>query len=108
MTLDDEKSALLDRAAGHAEQDPDADPEVQVGPLIRSYYRNVAAEDITERSPEDLRGALASHLELARHRPQGTARVRVITPGPEDGWSAGGHSVVEVVTDDMPFLVDSL
>ena len=26
----------------------------------------------------------------------------------EHGWSAGGHSVVEVVTDDMPFLVDSV
>ena len=42
-------------------------------------------------------------------RPQGTAAVRVITPGPVDvGWSAAGHSVVEVVTDDMPFLVDSV
>ncbi|UUZ61576.1 NAD-glutamate dehydrogenase [Nocardioides sp. B-3] len=42
-------------------------------------------------------------------RPQGTATVRVITPGPVDaGWSAAGHSVVEVVTDDMPFLVDSV
>ena len=78
------------------------------GPLVRPYYRNVAAEDITERSSEDLFGALASHLELARTRPQGTARVRLLTPGPDDGWSAGGHSVVEVVTDDMPFLVDSL
>ena len=26
----------------------------------------------------------------------------------EHGWSAGGHTVVEVVTDDMPFLVDSV
>ena len=25
-----------------------------------------------------------------------------------NGWSAGGHTVVEVVTDDMPFLVDSV
>ena len=25
-----------------------------------------------------------------------------------EGWTAGGHSVVEVVTDDMPFLVDSV
>jgi glutamate dehydrogenase len=41
-------------------------------------------------------------------RPQGTARVRVLTPGPDAGWSAGGHSLVQVVTDDMPFLVDSL
>ncbi len=35
--------------------------------------------------------------------------MRVFTPTlSEHGWSAGGHSVVEVVVDDMPFLVDSL
>ena len=54
-------------------------------------------------------GALASHYKLAADRPQGTAQVRVFTPTlSEHGWSAGGHSVVEVVVDDMPFLVDSL
>src|SRR5690606_11012152 len=45
----------------------------------------------------------------AAHRPQGTAQVRVFTPGvPTHGWAANGRSVVEVVTDDMPFLVDSV
>ena len=52
---------------------------------------------------------MASHRELASSRPQGTAAVRVVTPTIADaGWSASGHSVVEVVTDDMPFLVDSV
>ena len=35
--------------------------------------------------------------------------MRAFTPTlAEHGWSASGHSVVEVVVDDMPFLVDSL
>ena len=77
--------------------------------LVRAYYRHVAPEEVAERSPEDLFGALASHRELASSRPQGTAAVRVVTPtSAEAGWSAAGRSVVEVVTDDMPFLVDSL
>ena len=50
-----------------------------------------------------------SQYQLATYRPQGTANVRVFTPTvAEHGWSAGGHTVVEVVTDDMPFLVDSV
>ncbi len=50
-----------------------------------------------------------SQYQLAANRPQGTANVRVFTPTvAEHGWSAGGHTVVEVVTDDMPFLVDSV
>ena len=110
-TLEDDKAELLTRAADAARHSkgtggPDHD---QVEDLLIAYYRHVAAEDLVERSPEDLYGALASHHRLAQSRPQGTAAVRVVTPGPADaGWSAAGHSVVEVVTDDMPFLVDSV
>ena len=49
-----------------------------------------------------------AHRELAISRPQGTATVRVSTPDAEDDSSLPPHSVVEVVCDDMPFLVDSV
>ena len=84
-------------------------PRDQVDALVRAYYRHVAADGLVGRSDVDVYGAFASHYRLAGQRPQGTARVRVITPGSADqGWSADGHTVVEVVVDDMPFLVDSL
>ncbi|GAB3255435.1 NAD-glutamate dehydrogenase [Nocardioides dilutus] len=77
--------------------------------LLRAYYRRVAIEDLAERSDVDLYGAFASQYKLAGSRPQGTAKVRVHTPTlNESDWSAGGRTVVEVVVDDMPFLVDSL
>jgi glutamate dehydrogenase len=77
--------------------------------LIPVYYRHVAYEDIEGRSPTDVYGAAVSHFRLASERPQGTATVRVFTPSvDEHGWSADGHTVVEIVTDDMPFLVDSV
>ncbi|HEX3610343.1 MAG TPA: NAD-glutamate dehydrogenase [Sporichthyaceae bacterium] len=82
---------------------------VELDALGRAYWRHVVAEDLGGRGQADLAGAVASHLELAANRPQGTARVRVRTPLVEpDGWSAAGRSVIEVVTDDMPFLVDSV
>ncbi len=53
--------------------------------------------------------AVVSHYQLAVQRHQGTANVRVTTPIEEqDGWTASRHTVVEIVTDDMPFLVDSV
>ena len=77
--------------------------------LLASYYRHVATDELNTRSPDDVCGAALSHYRLAAERPQGTSSVRVFTPTVEkDGWSAGGRSVVEVVTDDMPFLVDSV
>ncbi|PVG81570.1 NAD-glutamate dehydrogenase [Nocardioides gansuensis] len=110
-TLEDDKAELLSKAAvvARSSKGSGGPPHEHVEELIRAYYRHVAPEDVVERSPEDLYGALASHYRLALSRPQGTAAVRVVTPTVVDaGWSAGSHSVVEVVTDDMPFLVDSV
>ncbi|GAB2876958.1 NAD-glutamate dehydrogenase [Nocardioides pacificus] len=111
ITLEDDKAELLRRATDLALEDttPGGPPREDVAALLTSYYRHVAPEDVCDRSDVDLIGALGSHYRLAAHRPQGTARVRVLTPSMgEHGWTACGHSVVEVVTDDMPFLVDSL
>lgn len=84
-------------------------PRDTLGTLLPAYYRHVATDELEARSDVDVYGAFASHFHLAHARRPGTARVRVFTPTVgEHGWSASGHSVVEVVTDDMPFLVDSL
>ena len=102
--LDDAKADLLDRAA----EAPGALDDVEDAAFLHRYYRRVAPEDLLGRDPVDVAGAAYSHRELATKRPQGTARVRVFTPTvDEHGW-ASGHTVVEVVTDDMPFLVDSV
>ncbi len=111
MTTDLEKTHLLTQAIALAERGSGTGgpPKDEVGQLLQAYYRHVAVDDVVDRSAEELYGALVSHYRTAEVRPQGTARVHVFTPAlGEHGWSAGGHSVVEVVTDDMPFLVDSV
>ncbi|WP_426566046.1 NAD-glutamate dehydrogenase [Angustibacter sp. McL0619] len=98
------RSQVLEKAAALADR---SHQDATLAYLSR-YYRHVADDDLLARRPEDLLGAAASHRELARNRPVGTANVRVFTPTvDEHGW-ASGHTVVEIVTDDMPFLVDSV
>ncbi|TJZ56083.1 NAD-glutamate dehydrogenase [Streptomyces piniterrae] len=113
--LDEAKNELLARAARVVETSPNGghapvrglDSETLTGYLQR-YYLHTAPEDLTDRDPVDVFGAALSHYRLAETRPQGTANVRVHTPTVEEnGWTCS-HSVVEVVTDDMPFLVDSV
>ncbi len=109
-TLDQSKSELLTTLAQYAESKgvPLA-ADVDVPAMLRTFYRHVVAEDLVDRERGDLFGAGVSMLKLAAERPQGTAVVRVLTPRVSThGWSANGHTVVEVVTDDMPFLVDSV
>jgi glutamate dehydrogenase len=76
--------------------------------FVREYYRGVAPEDLVERAPADLYGAALSHWSFARGREPGRARVRVFNPAVgEHGWQSP-HTIVEIVNDDMPFLVDSV
>ena len=64
-------------------------------------------EDLAELDPLDLYGAALAHWSFARQREPGAASVRVYNPDFEQhGWQSA-HTVVEIVTDDMPFLVDS-
>ena len=43
------------------------------------------------------------------HRPAARATIVIRTPSQsDDGWTAGGATVVQIVTDDRPFLVDSV
>ncbi|SDS26363.1 glutamate dehydrogenase [Nocardioides scoriae] len=104
------KSELLSTVCDLARDKPPALAEgVDLDTLLQLFYRHVAPEDLLEREPQDLFGAVVAQLRLAQDRPQGTAAVKVFTPSASvNGWSAGGHTVVEVVTDDMPFLVDSV
>ncbi len=109
--LEDAKSDLLAEAAAIVEHHRGAQPppgREDAEALLRRYYRHVAPEDLVGRDPVDVYGAAMSQRQLAERRPQGTANVRAYVPTlDEHGW-ASGHTVVEVVTDDMPFLVDSV
>ncbi len=111
VTAESGKERLLEQAIDLARQGRGSGgpPRESVAGLLQAYYRHVAPEDVVERGDADLYGAFASHWRLAQEREAGTAKVRVSTPTPGAvGWSAAGHSLVEVVVDDMPFLVDSL
>ncbi len=70
-------------------------------------FDQLDADDLAETRLEDLAGALLSHWQFGAQRAGDAPKVRALSPTlPADGWSSR-HSVVEVVNDDMPFLVDS-
>jgi glutamate dehydrogenase len=76
--------------------------------FVRQYYHWVPAKDLDDRDQADLCGAVVAHWRTARQRGWGEAKVRVYNPERErDGWSSP-YTVVEIVSDDMPFIVDSV
>ncbi|MGZ5444084.1 MAG: NAD-glutamate dehydrogenase [Thermoanaerobaculia bacterium] len=84
------------------------DEQVLLERFVREYFRQVDPEDLAQRLPEDLYGVALSHWSFARRRPAGTAKIRVFNPTIEEHAWQSTHTVVEIVNDDMPFLVDSV
>jgi len=75
--------------------------------FARAYFHHLDADDLAAQTPEDLLGALLSAWRFGADRQPGATRLRVISPSlAEHGW-ASRHTVVEVINDDMPFLVDT-
>jgi glutamate dehydrogenase len=80
----------------------------QVEHFMLAFYANVATDDIAEAAPEDLFSAALSALNFASKRMPGTPKIRVFNPEVEEhGWQSP-HTVIDIVNDDMPFLVDSV
>ena len=106
--LQDKKTDLLERVVDRLHDKLD-DPLARLAdPFVRHYYRAVPPADLVDRDPLDLYGAALAHLRFGEHRPPGHAKVRVYNLQIEQhGWQST-HTIVEVVTDDMPFLVDSV
>jgi glutamate dehydrogenase len=80
----------------------------QVERFVRQYFGGTAVEDLAEGDPLNLYGLVLSHWNFARQREPGTPKLRVYNPRfDQHGWQST-HSIVEIVNDDMPFLIDSV
>jgi glutamate dehydrogenase len=105
-----DKDALLEDAAAKAADGAAGRAGVAgVGNLLsylRAYYRHVAVEDLAAAGPERLAAIAIEQARFAAYRPQGRALVRVRRG--EAAACAAARDVVDIVTDDMPFLVDSV
>ncbi len=76
--------------------------------LAHHMLEHVATEDLTERPAEVMAGLVATMRELAEQRAEEQTLIRVFNPDTaEHGWTTP-HTIVQVCTDDMPFLVDSV
>ena len=75
--------------------------------FIRAYFRGVAEEDLATRDVNYLAVLARSHLALGLVRKPRTPLVKVFNVADSEQF-ASRNSLVAVVTDDMPFLLDSV
>ncbi|MDI1352349.1 MAG: NAD-glutamate dehydrogenase, partial [bacterium] len=76
--------------------------------FAKQLYSTVALEDLREWDLEDLYGAVVNFWSLISERAPNETKIRIYNPDFERyGWQTT-HTVVEVICNDMPFIVDSL
>ena len=90
---------------------------VNTGPLpdrrhvkryLRQYFAHVPYEDLEGRPESLMARAAIDHLEFGKTRRKNQAILRVFNPTESKNGYESAYTFVEVVNDDMPFLVDSL
>jgi NAD-specific glutamate dehydrogenase len=108
MTPEQRKADLVDRLATEAHKrvaDAQAD---SAEAFVRRYFALVAPDDIIYTAFETLLEGALSLWQFGESRQTGAPKIRLFNPTAEtNGWGIE-HTVIEIVNDDMPFLVDTV
>ncbi len=98
--------SVIDRVVRYALTAAPDRPELESA--IRNYYGHIDGDDLEARPIEDLFGLAVDHLQMVESWQPDTIAIEVADPRIEvDGWGSG-NTVIRIVSDDMPFLVDSV
>ncbi|QOL24990.1 NAD-glutamate dehydrogenase [Thalassotalea sp. LPB0316] len=84
----------------------------ETAPLVEKFaeilYGNISSSDLTNRNESDMYGATLSLWNSLNEFKHGNALIKVFNPEvSQNGWKSS-HTIIEVIVDDMPFLVDSV
>jgi glutamate dehydrogenase len=107
-TIPAARKKVIEQIASTARRAQKRSDPVTASRFIRQYFRGVGEEDLAQYAKADLAAMSLSHMRFATLRKRGRPVVRVFnTEAARDSWSSP-HTIVQVVVDDMPFLVDSV
>ncbi len=80
-----------------------------LGDYICAYFNNTDTTALQARGAAFLVAQANAHLRLLNAKPGASgARIRVFNPSPDDDGFVSEHTIVQIIQDDMPFLVDSV
>lgn len=79
----------------------------EVREVKKILSNHIPARDRTQFHNHDLEAISGSFWEFAQERKPGQLKLRVINPSYKKDGYISRHSIIMVINDDMPFLVDS-
>ena len=102
------KNQILDAVVEKIQKNMPAEQAELCSKFFRQFFGTVALEDLNAWSIDDLYGASVNMWHLIQSRKPKETKIRIYNPDYErHGWQTT-HTVVEIISADMPFLVDSI
>lgn len=106
-SLDNKSSVLFTNVAKLINEKVPA----ETAPLLKDFtnllFGNISNDDLTGRNESDVYGATLSLWKALNAKLNDQTYIRVLNPEvSKHGWKSS-HTVIELIINDMPFLVDS-
>ena len=76
--------------------------------FLDQYFADVPVEDLEGRSEQKMAQAALDHLSFGTKRARNKPLLRIYNPTEEIHGYVSAFTIIEIVNDDMPFLVDSI
>lgn len=101
-------SVLLERVFSLINEKVDPSQSAEIMQFGQLLLKRMPFDDIDGRSDSDLYGAILSLWQLLQNKKIGEPSIKVFNPEiAKHGWQSS-HTIIEMIIDDMPFLVDSI
>jgi glutamate dehydrogenase len=101
-------SVILSNVANLIQQKVGGQTAPLVEKLAQLLYGNMSSLDLDHRNESDMYGAVLSLWSALNEHKDDAPVIHVFNPSvSKNGWKSS-HTIIEVVIQDMPFLVDSI
>ena len=104
----DRKEAIVREIVAARVASPIIRDRRQVRRFLEQYVSDVPFEDLEGRSPTIMARIALDHLAIAETRRRGQPRLRIFNATEAEHGYSSNYTFIEIVNDDMPFLVNSL
>ena len=106
--IGDMRKAILDAIASSRVRSRILTKPTQTKQFLQQYFEDVPVEDLRGRSEPIMARAAIDHLEFGANRRSGQMLLRIFNPTVKEHGYSSAFTIIEMVNDDMPFLVDSV
>ncbi len=104
----DARERIVDRIASSRVPTDILGSRAEIRRYLFEYFAHVPYEDLEGRSERIMARIALDHLAFARTRRRNKALLRIFNPTEAEHGYESQFTIIEMVNDDMPFLVDSV